>query len=144
MPTRSDFEAAAEKFTTASGLVDQLAVSAASAGAAQILRGGSLGRQVPLQIASAKASAEHCRQALVQASEVCLQRASIIAEYEQRLQMFDVESADFFRASQAWSAGVEHSAWLLNNTDPLEEPIDMPQSPTRPAPPPEWAQVRRL
>ncbi len=142
MPTRSDFEAAAEKFTTAAGLVDQLAVSAASAGAAQILRGGSLSRQVPQRIASAAASAERCLEAVTQAVEICLNRAAIIAEYEQRLQMYDVAYGHFYQASQAWSA--QYSAWFLDETNQLAKPVDVPQPPTRPTAPPDWAQVRRL
>ena len=141
MPTRSDFEAAAEKFTTAAGLVDQLAASAAGAGAAQILRGGSLGRQVPLKIASAVVSADRCVIAVTQAAEICLQRAAIIAEYEEHLQMYDVAYVLFCRASQAWSA--DYSAWFLDETGQLAKPVDVPQPPTRPTAPPAWAQVRR-
>ncbi|MFT4596856.1 MAG: hypothetical protein ACI9TF_001102 [Paracrocinitomix sp.] len=142
MPTRSDFEAGADKFATAAELVDQLAASAASAGAAQILRGGSLGRQVPLQIASAAVSAQRCLAAITQAAEICLQRAAIIAEYEEHLQMYDIAYERYERVSRAWTA--QHSAWFLDETDQVAKPIDVPQPPTRPTAPPDWAQVRRL
>jgi hypothetical protein len=142
MPTRSDFEAGAEKFAIAAGLVDQLAASAVSSGAAQILRGGSLGRQVPLQIASAAASAEHCLAVITQVAEICLQRAAIIAEYEEHLQMYDIAYERYDRASRAWTA--QHTAWFLDKTDQVAKPVDVPQPPTRPMGPPDWAQVRRL
>ena len=141
MPTRAEFEAAADKFTTAAYLVDQLVTAAASAGAAQILRGGSLGRQVPQRIEAAQHTARTCHQTIIEAADTCIERAEIIADYETLLAKYDISYGYFERASKAWAE--EFNAWFLDETGTIEQPRDAPHPPSRPTPPPDWAEVRR-
>ena len=142
MPTRSEFEAAAEKFTTAARLVDQLVTAASGAGAAQILVGGSLGQQVPERIAAAELAALTCQHTIIEAAETCLERAAIIADYEIKLGYYDIAYGHFERQSRAWAAAFD--AWFLDETGTLAKPTNPPRPPTRPLPPAAWAEVRRL
>ena len=52
MPTREDYEAAAVKLRAAAAEVGALTDAAAQANASEIVRGGSLGREVPERIAA--------------------------------------------------------------------------------------------
>ena len=135
MPTRSEFEAAAEKFTTAAGLINQLASSATGTGAAQILRGGSLGRLVPERIAAAAASAAQCEQAVMAKAELCWQRAGIIADYQAQLDMFEAAKENYRLVAQQYSA--DFNAWFLDTTGSVPKPPPPPTAPIRPDPPSE-------
>jgi hypothetical protein len=142
MPTRSDFEAAAEKFQSAAIQVGDLAAAAKGSGAAQILRGGSLGRQVPDRIAAAASTAQACEGLIEEAVQTCLERAAIIAEYEIRVDIYDIAHAHYTRASQSWSA--QYNAWWVDETGEVAQPGNPPRPPNKPTPPPNWADVRRL
>lgn len=142
MPTRSDFEAAAEKFQSAAVQVGDLAAAAKGSGADQILRGGALGRQVPDRIAAAASTALICEGLIQEAAETCRERAAIIGDYEVRLGIYDTAFAHFTRASQYWSA--QQSAWTFDETGEVVHPGDHPRPPNKPTPPPDWADVRRL
>lgn len=140
MPTRVEFELAAEKFEAAAGLLEDLIVSAALAGAADILRGGSLGRQVPERIATAGTSVQACRTEVLDAADTCRTRAGIIADYETRLDAFRVARADYDRAVAMW--GAQQEAWLADTTGTVADPGPAPRPPDAPAPPPRaWADV---
>lgn len=133
---------AADKFTTAANLVDQLVASASGAGATQILQGGSLGQQVPDRIAAAEQTARTCQQAILDAAETCLERVAIIEDYETRLEAYDVAYVDFDARTRAWAA--QFNAWFLDETGTIAQPANLPHPPNRPEPPPAWAEVRRL
>ncbi len=141
MPTRTDFEMAAELFMTAAGLISELAISATTADAAQILRGGSLGRQVPERIAAAADTASACHQQVIQAAELCVERAAMIAEYEWRVEMYEFAYRHFMDASRDY--GLRHTAWFLDTTGTVAHPGLPPTPPTKPTRPPSWAQVRQ-
>lgn len=141
MPTRSDFEAAAEMFQSAAVQVGDLATAASGALAAQILRGGSLGRQVPDRIVAAANTALTCEGLIEEAAQTCLQRAAIIAEYEVRVDIYDTADAHYTQASRNWSA--QYNAWWVDETGEVTHPGSEPRPPNKPTPPPLWADVRR-
>lgn len=141
MPTRVEFELAADKFETAATMLSDLITSTSFAGAADILRGGSLGRQVPERISAASASARSCRAEVLDAAETCRQRAGIIADYETRLDAYLVAMADFEHALQMW--GAQQEAWVHDTTGQVADPGPAPVAPSAPAPPPrDWADVQ--
>lgn len=82
MPTREDFELAANLFESAS---DQAAVIAAELAAARtddVIIGGVLGQAVPATLTEAATTTSGCVQRLADAAELCRVRAALIAEYE--------------------------------------------------------------
>lgn len=140
MPTKVEFELAAAKFDTAAGLLDELITATAHAGAADILRGGSLGRQVPARIESASAQARSCQDRVLWAADLCRARARVIADYEVRLDIYRTAYGYYERAATNWTA--QHTAWFLDTTGTVADPGDAPRPPEKPTPPPaEWADV---
>ena len=67
--------------------------------------------------------------------------AKIIADYETLLAKYDISYGYFERASKAWAE--EFNAWFLDETGTIDQPRDAPHPPSRPTPPPNWAEVRR-
>ncbi len=141
MPTKTEFEIAADKFDSAAAQIGELAASAESAGALQIIRGGSLGRQVPERIASSAATARACGGQVEQAAQTCRERAAIIGDYEIRLDIYQTAYAYYSRAVWNWSA--QHTAWSLDETGLISDPGPQPRPPNPPSTPPEWAEVVR-
>ena len=140
MPTKADFQAAAEKFDSAAQQVGDLRVAADGAGAADILRGGSLSRQVPQRIASAAGSVGAARGLIQAAAATCWERVGIIAAYEQQLHSYD-QSYYYRQASARFSAN--YRRWYEDETGKIPHPGNHPRPPARPTPPPAWADVRR-
>lgn len=140
MPTKADFEAAAEKLRTAAQQVGALTVAAEGAGAADILRGGSLGRQVPERIAASAQSAASCRVNILDVEATCLERAGIIADYEVELGIYDAAYARY--ESQMYWYWRQYDAWVVSGGE-LPHPGAYPSPPPKPVPPPAWADVRR-
>ena len=140
MPTKADFEAAAEKLSTAAQQVGDLTAAAEGAGAADILRGGSLGRQVPDRIAACAESAASCQVNILEVEATCRERAGIIAEYEAELELYDVAYSQY--ESQMYSYWRAYDNWFYN-PDIYWHPGSPPAPPNKPPPPPAWADVRR-
>lgn len=141
MPTKADFEAAAAKLTAAAQQVGVLTAAAEGAGASDILRGGSLGRQVPAKIAECSATAASCAAALEDVAATCLERAGIIAAYEGEVRIYRLRYDAYRRAYSWWSS--EYSRWWVSEgTYPY--PGSPPVPPPRPAPPPDWAETERV
>lgn len=140
MPTKVEFELAADKFDTAAGLLGELITATVGAGAADILRGGSLGRQVPQRIESAAGEARSCQDRVLWAADLCRARAGVIADYEERLDIYRTAYGYYERAAAGWTA--QHTAWFLDTTGTVADPGEQPRPPTKPTPPPaEWADV---
>jgi hypothetical protein len=141
MPTRSDFEVAADKFQSAAVQVGDLASAANGMDVAQILRGGSLGRRVSDRIAEAAGIAQTCEGLIQDAAQTCLERAAIIADYEVRVDIYDTAHAYYTRALQNWNA--QYNVWFVDESGEVPYPGNQPQPPNKPTPPPNWADVRR-
>jgi hypothetical protein len=140
MPTRTEFEAAAELFNQASADVSVLAASVEATSSEHILFGGSLGQTVPERIASAGSMARRSQVRIDEAAQTCLERAAIIAAYEAELEAYDVAFAHYQVASMRWT--VRFSLWLEDTTELVVHPGARPTPPRPPAPPPSWADVR--
>jgi len=140
MPTRADFEAAAQTFLAASRELIGLTSSVEQAQASEIVRGGALGLKVPTQIASSAAAAQTCKALLEEAAATCSFRASVIAEYEAQLAVYDRSYSSFNQQRYEW--GREYDAWLQSNGQGTY-PGSQPREPRKPLAPPAWADVRR-
>lgn len=141
MPSRADFEAAADKFAAAAQQVGGLTTAAEQAGVATILRGGTLGRLIPERIAAAAQTAVACRVRIEDAEATCRERAAIIAAYESELAAYDVAWGGYVQASWNWSA--QYSAWYISEGK-VPHPGPHPTAPIKPTAPPDWADVRRV
>ena len=142
MPTRADFEVAAATFDSAAQQVGALQAAASGLGATDVLRGGSLGRQVPQRISAAASSAASARGHIETAATTCRDRAAIIGAYEQELLAYDQSYRSYQRASARWSRA--YSDWHNDETGYTPHPGDHPRSPRKPTAPPDWADVRRV
>lgn len=142
MPTKADFEAAAQKFDSAAQQVGDLRVAADGTGASDVLRGGSLGRQVPQRIEAAAATAASAVGLIQTAASTCWERVGIIAEYETALYQYDQSYHYYRQASARWSA--DYRRWRDDETGRAYHPGAHPRAPRKPDPPPDWADVRRL
>lgn len=140
MPTKEDFEAAAEKLSTAAQQVGDLTAAAEGAGAADILRGGSLGRQVPDRIAAAAESAASCKTDILDVETLCLERAGIIADYEVELAAYDMEY--FHYENRRYYYWMAYDDWVYSD-GMSPHPGSPPSPPVKPVAPPAWADVRR-
>lgn len=141
MPTRIDYEQAAAKLRSAAAQVADLTLAAERAGASKILRGGSLGREVPDRIAACAATAAGCAADIIDVATTCAERAGVIADYEAELQVYDrryaahrVDLANWQRDFDAWY----HTAGATPHPGPPPVP------PPKPVGPPGWADVRRV
>jgi hypothetical protein len=141
MPTKADFEAAAAKLRTAAQQVGDLTAAAEGAGAAEILQGGSLGRQVPERIAACTATALACQSAILDVESMCLERAGVIAAYEGELELYDAAYSRYRQRSVQWQQA--YNSWYYSE-GAIPHPGPPPSPPPRPADPPEWADVRRV
>jgi len=139
MPTKADFEAAAEKLRTAAQQVGDLTAAAEGAGASDILRGGSLGRQVPERISAAAVSAQSCKSSILDVEAICLERAGLIADYEQQLAVYDVAYSRY--QSQMYQYWRDYDSWYYSGGE-MPHPGSPPWAPPKPTPPPSWADVR--
>ena len=143
MPTKADFEAAAEKLQTAAQQVGDLTAAAEGAGASEILRGGSLGRRVPECITTCANSATTCKTLILDARGICLERVGIIEDYEAELEVYDEAYAGY--QSEVYSWNVQYNWWYTSPPEaPSPHPGPYPTAPPKPADPPEWADVRRV
>lgn len=140
MPTRADFEAAAGKLRTAAQQVGDLTAAAEGADAAEILRGGSLGREVPARIAAAAQSAQSCRASILDVEALCRERAGLIAAYEVELGAYDAAFSRY--ESQLYAYYRAYDAWYYSGGE-LPHPGSPPWPPAKPTPLPPWADVRR-
>ena len=141
MPTKADFEAAAMKFHLAADQVGTLTAAAEDADASRILRGGTLGRQVPERITSSAATAAMCQGLIESAAETCLERAAIIGDYEVELEIYDIMFEQYLEQMVIWQR--QFDAWWIDPTYMVPHPGYEPEPPTKPVPPPDWAEVRR-
>jgi len=82
VPTREDFEIAANLFESSADRVSALAAELASARTDDVIVGGVLGQAVPVKLTEAATTAAGCVPRLVEAVELCRSRAALIAEYE--------------------------------------------------------------
>lgn len=141
MPTKADFEIAAGKFEAAGAQIGALTITVENADASRILRGGALGRQVPDRIAEASVTARTCRELIEDAAQTCRDRAAVIADYETRLDSYQMAYLQHTNALFHWSA--QQSAWSSDTTGLVADPGPAPQPPGKPTPPPAWADVIR-
>lgn len=141
MATRAEFLLAAEELASAAEQVGSLMAAAENADADRILRGGALGRQIPLQIAESARTAQMCRIVIENAIEQCRQRAAIIETYERELELYDLAYGDYRVDFQRWSR--EYDSYLLDDTGLVAPPAVRPAPPRPPTAPPAWADVRR-
>ena len=140
MPTGAEFVAAAEMFAAVAERVGVLTAEAVSAGPEEILRGGSLGRQVPERIHNATRTAQQCREQILSAERECRRRAGIIMDYLAELAVFDRAQARYEIDVSYWD--VWFNSWIR---DPAtsSNPGPPPSPPAPPVAPPSWADVRR-
>jgi hypothetical protein len=140
VPTAAEFEAAADMFAAVAERVGVLTAEAVGARPADILRGGSLGRQVPERIHDAAQTANHCREQILAAERECRRRAGVIEDYLSQLEIYDRAHARYEIDVSYWD--VWFNRWIR---DPAtsSNPGPRPIPPTPPAPPPSWAEVRR-
>ena len=140
MPTKADFEAAAQKLSAAARQVGGLTAAAEAAGPSDILRGGSLGREVPERIMACANSARACQSGILDVEAICLERAGIIADYEGQLATYDLAYSRYqSRLIQYYRA---YDEWYYSD-GLLPHPGSPPWPPPKPTPPPAWAEVRR-
>lgn len=140
MPTRADFESAAQKLRAAAEQVGELSAAAQRVDASAILRGGSLGRQVPARIAACATTAMACRTSILHVESLCLDRAGLIATYEGELVLYDVAYIDY--ESRLHQYYRDYNLWYSSGGE-TPHPGSAPWAPTKPAAPPVWAEVRR-
>ena len=140
MPTKADFEAAAQKLRTAAEQVGGLTAAAEAAGPSDILRGGSLGREVPERIGACANSARACQTSILDFEAICLERAGVIANYEGQLATYDVAYDQYL--SEVSSYNRAYDEWYYSD-GLLPHPGSPPWPPPKPTPPPAWAEVRR-
>ena len=141
MPTKADFEEAAAKFRAAAAQVSELTTAAEQAGAADIVRGGSLGREVPERILACAATAASCAGDILAVEAICMERAGIIESYEAELRIYDARHAAYRSALGAWQR--DYDTWYFTGgATPYPGPA--PGPPPKPVPPPAWADVRRV
>lgn len=141
MATRTEFLLAAEELTSAAEQVGGLMVAAENADADRILRGGSLGRLIPQQIAESARTAQVCRVMIENAAEQCRQRAAIIEAYERELALYDQAYAEYEVDFRRWSS--DYDTYVLDSTGLASRPGPRPLRPQPPVAPPVWADVRR-
>ena len=141
MPTRVEFEAAAEKFLAASRQLAGVTAAVEHVDVGEILRGGSLGHMVPAQIVASSATAGTCQRLIEDAAEECSFRAVIIAEYEVQLAAYDVAYQAYEQRLLHWRS--RYNRWWRS---PFQwvHPGARPLAPPKPFAPPAWAEVRRV
>lgn len=141
MPTRADYEQAAVKLRSAAAQVAELTVAAERAGASEILRGGSLGREVPERIAACAATAAGCAADILDVAAMCDERAGIIADYEAELLVYDRRNATYRAHLASWQR--DFDTWY-HTAGATPHPGPPPVPPPKPIGPPGWADVRRI
>lgn len=141
MPTQQEFELAADLLFAAADKVDEVAASVRHVDAHAILRGGALGRQVPARLDASANLAGICSARIEAVAQTCLERAAIIADYLVRLAAYDVALGEFEDASyRYYSSLARYEESDGASSHPGGTP---PTAPTKPDPPPPWADVRR-
>lgn len=142
MPTGAEFEEAAMAFDTAADLIVDVVVAADAAAASDALQGGTLSAQVSDRIAAAAGDAANCRLAVIDAADLCRERAGIIADYEYRLSMYRQAEGYYERAKVMHRAA--QVAYAEDTTGTVAAPGPAPRPPRKPEAPPDWADVVRL
>lgn len=139
MPTVEQFELAASMFDGAAEQVIHITTAAQAAEPSSILRGGSLGRQVPARIASATDTARWCHARLGFMARTCRARAAIVAEYAATVAQYNLDYERFHYEHRLWYQ--EYFAWW---DDPYTMPYPAapePVPPSMPAKPYSWIEV---
>lgn len=141
MATKSEFLLAAEELALAAEQVGELMVAAENADADRVLRGGALGRYLPLQIAESARTAQACQVMIESAVETCRQRAEVIEAYEHELAIYDLAHGQYQLDFQEWS--YRYDSYVLDSSGLALRPGPRPTAPQPPVAPPAWADVRR-
>lgn len=140
MPTVDQFELAASLFDEAAAQIRDLTVAAEAADPGAILRGGSLGTQVPQRIAAAGTTARWCHDRLGFMARTCRERALVVADYVAALEQFDVAYRNYVTELDWWYEDYYLPWW----DDPINVPYPAVPEPAPPEPPSksyDWIEV---